>query len=111
MALSGANWRIDYDEGMVGLQVLRMLRGQFAIFHPGQPYLGNLESYLITPFFLLFVANNPTLKIVPLLLSGVYVGTTGLLARAAFVRRTGALAALRPARAPPYLAVVCVGEC
>jgi hypothetical protein len=106
LALRGANWRFDYDEGMVGLQVLRVLRGQFAVFHPGQPYLGNLETYLLAPFFVLFGANDPTLKIVPLLLSGAYVATTGLVGRAAFNARIGALAALIAAVAPAYLVIV-----
>ncbi len=106
LALRGANWRIDYDEGMVGLQVLRVLRGQFAVFHPGQPYLGNLETYLLAPFFVLFGANDPTLKIVPLLLSGAYVASTGLVGRAAFSARIGALAALIAAVAPAYLVIV-----
>jgi 4-amino-4-deoxy-L-arabinose transferase-like glycosyltransferase len=106
LALRGANWRIDYDEGMVGLQVLRVLRGQLAVFHPGQPYLGNLETYLLAPFFVLFGANDPTLKMVPLLLSGAYVATTGLVGRAAFDARSGALAALVAAVAPAYLVIV-----
>jgi hypothetical protein len=106
LALRGAHWRIDYDEGMVGLQVLRILRGDFPIFLPGQPYLGNLESYLSAPFFVLFGANEPTLKLVPLLLSGIYVATTGLIGRAAFDDRIGSLAALLAALAPVYLVVV-----
>src|SRR5437016_5717002 len=91
---------------MVGLQVLRMMRGQFAVFHPGQPYLGNLESYLLLPGFVLFGASNATLKLIPLLLSGVYVATTGLIGRVAFDRRTGAFTALLAAIAPVYLVVV-----
>jgi hypothetical protein len=104
--LGTAHWRYDYDEGMVGLQVLRILRGARPVFHPGQPYLGALESYLIAPLFKLFGANAVTLKIVPWLLSGVYVGTTGWLSRFAFDRRVGVLSALLAAFAPAYLLVV-----
>ncbi|MEP7285168.1 MAG: glycosyltransferase family 39 protein [Chloroflexota bacterium] len=106
LVLRGANWRIDYDEAMVGLQVTRLLHGEFAIFLPGQPYLGSLESYLLVPFFALFGANNPTLKLVPLLLSGVYVATTGLIARVSFGERIGTLSAFIAALAPTYLIVV-----
>jgi hypothetical protein len=106
LVLRGASWRIDFDEGMVGLQVLRLLRGEFTIFHPGQPYLGNVESYLIAPFFALFGANNPTLKLIPLLLSGAYIATIGLLGKAAFSARVGALAALAAAIAPTYMVVL-----
>ncbi len=101
-----AGWRYDYDEGMVGLQVLRILHGARPVFHPGQPYLAALESYLIAPLFALFGANAVTLKLVPLALSGVYVGTTGWLANRAFDRQVAALSALLAAFAPTYLLVV-----
>jgi len=102
LVLRGANWRIEYDEAMIGLQAVRILRGELAVFLPGQPYLGNLESYLLAGCFALFGANNPTLKLVPLLFSGAYVATTGLVAREAFGRRIGLVAALLAAFAPAY---------
>lgn len=104
--LIGAGWRYDYDEGMVGLQVLRILRGARPVFHPGQPYLAALESYLIAPFFALFGVNAITLKLVPWLLSGGYVATAGWLGGRTFDRRTGVLSALLAAGAPAYLLVV-----
>jgi hypothetical protein len=106
LVLVHAGWRYDYDEGMVGLQVLRILRGARPVFHPGQPYLAALESYLIAPLFAVFGANAVTLKVVPWLLSGVYVGTTGWLGERAFDRQVGALGALLAACAPTYLLVV-----
>lgn len=106
LLLIEAHWRYDYDEGMVGLQVLRILRGARPIFHPGQPYLAALESYLITPLFAGFGANGVTLKLVPCLLSGVYVLTTGWLGTLAYNARIGALSALLAAGSPAYLLVV-----
>jgi hypothetical protein len=106
LLLVEAGWRYDYDEGMVGLQVLRILRGARPFFHPGQPYLGALESYLSAPLFAVFGANAVTLKIVPWLLAGGYVGTTGWLGWLAFDRQVGALSALLAACAPAYLLVV-----
>jgi len=100
-----AGWRYDYDEGMVGLQVLRILRGARPIFHPGQPYLAALESYLIAPWFALLGANAITLKLVPWLLSGGYILTTARLGELAFDRRVGMLSALFAAAAPSYLLV------
>jgi hypothetical protein len=101
-----AGWRYDYDEGMVGLQVMHILRGERPVFHPGEPYLAALESYLIAPLFAAFGANAVTLKIVPWLLSGVYVATTGWLGWRAFDRQVGVLSALLAAGAPTYLLVV-----
>ncbi|MEW6580887.1 MAG: hypothetical protein AB1435_17065, partial [Chloroflexota bacterium] len=100
-----AGWRYDYDEGMVGLQVLRILRGERPVFHPGQPYLAALESYLIAPFFAAFGADAVTLKLVPWLLAGVYTATTGWLGWRAFDRRVGVLSALLAAFAPAYLLI------
>jgi len=105
MLLIHAGWRYDYDEGMVGLQVLRILRGARPVFHPGQPYLAALESYLIAPLFAIFGANAVTLKIVPWLLSGIYVGSTGWLGWRVFDRQVGALSALLAAAAPTYLLI------
>ncbi|HVO70495.1 MAG TPA: hypothetical protein VMT24_10640, partial [Aggregatilineaceae bacterium] len=101
-----AGWRYDYDEGMVGLQVMHILRGERPIFHPGQPYLAALESYLIAPLFDVFGANAVTLKILPWLLSGVYVATTGWLGWRAFDQQVGVLSALLAAGGPTYLLVV-----
>ena len=100
-----AGWRYDYDEGMVGLQVLHILDGARPVFHPGQPYLGALESYLIAPVFALFGANAVTLKLVPWLLSGLYVATTGWLGWRAYNRRVGVLASALAACAPVYLLI------
>lgn len=100
-----AGWRYDYDEGMVGLQALHILGGECPVFHPGQPYLGALESYLIAPLFAVFRANRVTLKIVPWLLSGAYAGSCGWLGWRAFDRRVGALSALLAAAAPLYLLI------
>ncbi|MBN2303765.1 MAG: hypothetical protein JXQ72_04775 [Anaerolineae bacterium] len=103
--LIAAGWRYDYDEGMVGLQVLRIQHGARPVFHPGQPYLAALESYLTAPLFALFGANAVTLKMIPWLLSGVYVATTGWLGWRAFNRQVGVLAALLAAFAPTYLLI------
>jgi hypothetical protein len=102
---SRSGWRYDYDEGMVGLQAMHILHGARPVFHPGQPYLGALESYLIALVFVVFGANAVTLKLVPWLFGGLYVATTGWLGWRAFDRRVGVLSALLAACAPSYLLI------
>lgn len=103
--LMRAGWRYDYDEGMVGLQVLRILDGDRPTFHPGQPYLGALESYLIAPLFALFGPGAVTLKLVPWLLAGAYIALTGWLGARVFGRRAAALSGLLASLAPAYLLI------
>lgn len=103
--LHGAGWRYDYDEGMVGLQALHILGGERPIFHPGQPYLGALESYAIALVFALAGPGAATLKTIPWLLSGAYIALTGWLGWRVFGPRAGALSAVLAALAPAYLLV------
>jgi len=104
--LVDSGWRYDYDEGMVGLQALRILRGDRPIFHPGQPYLAALESYAVAALCELFGPGAVTLKLVPWLLAGGYIATTGWIGWRAFNARAGVLSALLAALAPTYLLVV-----
>jgi len=104
--LVDSGWRYDYDEGMVGLQALRILRGARPVFHPGQPYLAALESYAVAALFDVFGPSAITLKLVPWLLAGLYIATTGWIGWRAFNSRVGALGALLAALAPLYLLVV-----
>src|SRR5690606_18631606 len=46
-----SGWRMDYDEAMVGLLGLRVLRGEFMAFIPAQATLGAIEPYLLAPLF------------------------------------------------------------
>lgn len=103
--LNAAGWRYDYDEGMVGLQALHIGQGARPTFHPGQPYLGALESYLIAALFSAFGPGAATLKLVPWLLAGGYIAVTGWLGTLVFGARAGALSALLAALAPAYLLV------
>jgi hypothetical protein len=100
-----SGWRIDYDEAMIGLLGLRVLRGEFMAFIPAQATLGALEPYLLAPLFAFFGANSITFRIYSLLCSAAYIATTGLLAQQAFGARVGILTALLAAFAPPYMLI------
>src|SRR5690606_17574012 len=100
-----SGWRMDYDEAMVGLLGLRVLRGEFMTFIPAQATLGAIEPYLLAPLFGLFDATPVMVRILSLLLSAAYIVTVGLLARAAFDEQVGIIAAVLAAIAPSYMLV------
>lgn len=98
-----SGWRLDYDEGMIALLGRRVLAGEWRAFVPAQPTLGAIEAYLLAPLFALFGANVVTFRALSLLLNAAYIASTGLLGRAAYGSRAGALAALLATCAPPYM--------
>jgi hypothetical protein len=100
-----SGWRMDYDEAMVGLLSLRVLRGEFMAFIPAQATLGAIEPYLLAPLFVLFGATPVAVRLLSLILSAAYIVTAGLLARAAFDESVGGIAAVLAAAAPPYMLV------
>ena len=105
MMVVRSGWRIDYDEAMIGLLGLRVLRGEWPIFVPAQPTLGAIEAYLLAPVFAVLGTSAVTFRMVSLALSAAYIASTGLLARRAYGDRAGGLAALLAGIAPPYMMV------
>ncbi|HLA45912.1 MAG TPA: hypothetical protein VJZ27_20860, partial [Aggregatilineales bacterium] len=101
-----SGWRMDYDEAMLGLLGRRVLRGEFMVFIPAQPTLGAVEAYLLAPIFALFGAGAITFRFLSLIMSGLYIVTTGLIGRAAFDWRVGVMSGLLAALAPPYMLIV-----
>lgn len=77
-----ANWMMDADEAIMAIVGRHIqTRGERPIFFPGQAYMGVWQSYLSALSFELFGMSRQAAKLVPLLSSGVFVGTTMLLAR------------------------------
>lgn len=101
-----SRWRIDYDEGMVGLLGIRLLHGEWQAFLPGEVNLGTLEPLLLAPLFAVLGATTITFRLYSLAMSALYVLTTALLARRAFGDRIALLSALFAAVAPPYLLIL-----
>lgn len=107
MLIVRSGWRIDYDEAMIGLLGLRVLRGEWMAFVPAQPTLGAIEAYLLAPV-LGAMYRAPTVvafRLVSLAISAAYIASTGLLARRAYGDRAGGLAALLASIAPPYMII------
>jgi hypothetical protein len=100
-----SGWRVDYDEAMIGLLGMHVLRGQWIPFLPAQRTLGTIEPLLLAPVFAVLGANRVTFRLISLVLASLYVLTTGWVGRAAFGERVGALAALLAAFGPPYLLI------
>ncbi|MBN1427987.1 MAG: hypothetical protein JXB07_06350 [Anaerolineae bacterium] len=105
MLIIRSGWRIDYDEAMIGLLGLRVMRGEWMAFIPAQPTLGAIEAYLLAPVFALLGANAVTFRLVSLALSAAYIASTGVLARRAYGDKAGGLAALLAGIAPPYMLI------
>lgn len=101
-----SGWRIDYDEAMIGLLGLRVLRGEWMAFVPAQPTLGAIEAYLLAPVLgTTYFAPAVAFRMVSLALAGLYILSTALVARQAYGDRAGALAGLLAAVAPPYMII------
>ncbi|MBA4394656.1 MAG: hypothetical protein C0407_13980, partial [Desulfobacca sp.] len=78
------------DQGVVVLMAKHVLDGgEFPIFHYGQPYLGSLESFLLSIGFLVFGVNFWVIHIVPVFCFGVFCFALFLLAKNLFGSRAG----------------------
>ncbi len=100
-----SGWRIDYDEGMIGLLGMQVLDGARPVFVPAQATLGAIEAYLLVPFFETFGANVVGFRALSLGLSAAYIVTTGWLGWVIFGRKAAPAAALLAAIAPPYMLI------
>ncbi|MBZ0295579.1 MAG: hypothetical protein K8L99_23685 [Anaerolineae bacterium] len=101
-----SGWRMDYDEAVNGLLALRILRGEFYLFIPPEVVGGTGMPYLLALLFAGFGANPITFRLPGLVLSALYILTTGLLGYHAFGERIGRWALAFAALAPAYLLFV-----
>ena len=72
--LAGPQAELDADEAVVGLMANHILQGERPVFYYQQPYMGSLEAYLVALAFALFGSSTFTLKLVPLVISLLFVG-------------------------------------
>jgi 4-amino-4-deoxy-L-arabinose transferase-like glycosyltransferase len=93
--MSRASWLLEGDEATMALVGLHILNDhERPIYFPGQAYMGAWQSYLAALSFWLFGVSREAAKLVPLLSSLAWVGTTMLLARRIYSREAALLAGL-----------------
>lgn len=91
--MARANWLLEGDEATMALVGLHILDDhERPIYFPGQAYMGAWQSYLAALSFWLFGVSRESAKLVPLLSSLAWVGTTILLARRVYSREIALLA-------------------
>ncbi len=73
---------IEGDESLVGIQAIRILRGDFPVYFYNQPYMGSLEAYFAALLFAFFGSSVWALRLVGTLLSVFIVWLTWRLAGA-----------------------------
>ncbi len=102
--LHKSNFGIESDEAIVGLMAKHINEGaEVPIFYYGQNYLGSLEALLVSGSFELFGISNQSLKLVPFLISLVFVAVTYFLAKDYTTRYGARVASLLAAVAPQFL--------
>jgi hypothetical protein len=64
-----AQWAVNFDsdEALVGLQARDILQGKFALYLPGQTYMGSLQGIVAAPLLALFGNHPNVIRIAPLL--------------------------------------------
>ncbi len=102
---ANSGWRMDYDEGMIGLLGLRLLQGELHFFVPAQPTLGTVEPFLLAPILGLLPPTNSAFRLLSFALAAGYILTIGWLGRAAFDERVGVIAGWLAAICPPYMII------
>lgn len=96
---------LEADEAIVGLMALHILEGERPVFYYMQPYLGSLEAYLVAGSFAVLGGTTLALKLVPLLVSLLFVGLLFETGRRLGGPAVGAAAGLYAAVPPSFLAI------
>ncbi len=100
-----ASFKIDYDEAMIGLLTRQVMNGELHAFVPGQPTLGSIEAYFLTPLFTIFGDNVYSFRTYSILINIGYILSTISLGTLLKNRYTGLLAGILAAIAPAYMLI------
>ena len=92
--------QIDSDEAIGGLMALHVLEGERPFLYYDQSYQGTLDVYIASILFWIFGSSDLVLRMFPLFLSIVFVGTTYLLGTKLYSPQIGVLSALYVAISP-----------
>ena len=101
-----SGWRIDFDEAFNGLLAFDIMRGDFVLFTPPEVVGGTGSSYILAGLFSIFGSSAIVFRSLSLIWSGLYIVSTGYLAKTAYGERVGILAMGLASLAPPYMLIV-----
>ena len=96
---------LSSDEAWPSLMALHMLKGEFPVVYWGQNYMGTQESFFDAAAIAAFGAHTWTIRLYPLLVSGLYVAVSVWLAARVFGRTTALIVLALLAVPMPYLAM------
>ena len=101
-----SGWRIDFDEAFNGLLAFDIIRGDWVLFTPPEVVGGTGSAYILAGLFAILGSSATTFRVLSLIWSGVYIITTGWLAKTAYGERVSILAMGFASLAPPYMLIV-----
>lgn len=105
--MSKANFKLDYDEAMIGLLARDIAAGRwFGAFVPAQPTLGSAEAWFLAPLLQIAGVSRMTFRVYALLTAAGYILSSAWLGWACFASHRAALiSGLAAAFAPAYILV------
>ena len=102
---ASANYKIDFDEAMIGLLSTNILNNSHSAFIPGQPTIGTLEPYLLTPLFITIGASTIAIRIYALIINMLYITSVYFLGEKIGNKPVAIVSALLAALAPAYMLI------
>jgi hypothetical protein len=101
-----SGWRIDFDEAFNGLLAFGIMQSDIVLFTPPEVVGGTGSPYILAGLFAIFGSSAMVFRVLSLIWSGLYILSTGWLAKTAYGERVGILAMGFASLAPPYILFV-----
>jgi len=101
-----SGWRIDFDEAFNGLLAFDIQQGDYPLFTPPEVVGGAGSPYILAVLFSVLGVSTVTFRLLSLIWSGLYITSTGWLAKTAFNRPLAILTMAFTSLAPAYMQFV-----